>query len=115
MTHLEKKKALEVTKTISNKEPDDPELEKGIYSVLTVEELGLLLKVQKDTGLLKNKNMKQVARSIAEYWHTKQKENISWQYLYNSMSTGDTATIRNLEDKLVGMVNWLRKMRSGMK
>ena len=59
MTHLEKKKEFEVTKTISNKEPDDPELEKGIYSVLTVEELGLLLKVQKDTGLLKNKNMKQ--------------------------------------------------------
>jgi hypothetical protein len=55
-----------------------------------------------DTNLLKNKNMKQMARSIAEHWHSKQKENISWQYIYNSMSTVETTTIRCLEDKITG-------------
>ena len=115
MTHLEKKRTLESTTSARYSEPEDPEFEKGIYSILTVEELGLFFRIQKDTSLLKNKNMKQVAKSIAECWHTKQKENISWQYLYNSMSTADVGTIRNLEDKLVGMVNWLRKMKSGMK
>jgi len=115
MTHLEKKRTLELSTAVPFKEPGDPESEKGVYSALTVEELGLFFKIQKDTSLLKNKNMKQVAKSIAEYWHTKQKENISWQYLYNSMSSPDMETIRNLEDKLVGMVNWLRKMKSGMK
>lgn len=114
MTHLEKKQTLGLVAPIQFKEPGDPEAEKGIYSMLTVEELGLLLKIQKDTNLLKNKNMKQVARSIAEHWHSKQKENISWQYLYNSMSTVEMGTIRSLEDKLVGLVNGLRKMRGGM-
>ena len=37
--------------------------------------------------------------------------NISWQYFYNSMSTVEMGTIKSLEDKLVGMVNWLRKMK----
>jgi hypothetical protein len=38
---------------------------------------GLFFKIQKDTDLLKNKNMKQVAQSVAKHWHSKQKENIS--------------------------------------
>jgi hypothetical protein len=111
MTHLEKKQTLRIAAPVQFKEAGDPETEKGIYSQLTVEELGLFLKIQKDTDLLKNKNMKQVARSVAEHWHSKQKENISWQYLYNSMSTVEMGTIRSLEDKLVGLVNSLRKMR----
>ena len=112
MTHLEKKQTLGLVAPVEFKEPGDPEKERGIYSQLTVEELGLFLKIQKETDLLKNKNMKQVARSIAEHWHSKQKENISWQYLYNSMSTVEAGTIRSLEDKLVGLVNWLRKMKT---
>ena len=115
MTHLEKKQALGFVAPIQFKEPGDPDSEKGIYSQMTVEELGLFFKIQKDTDLLKNKNMKQVARSVAEYWHSKQKENISWQYLYNSMSSPDVGTMRTLEDKLVGMVNWLRKMKAGVR
>jgi hypothetical protein len=114
MSHLEKKQTLGLVAPVEFKEPGDPDTERGIYSVLTVEELGLLLKIQKETNMLKNKNMKQVARNIAENWHTKQKENISWQYLYNSMSTVEMGTIRSLEDKLVGLVNWLRKMKGRM-
>jgi hypothetical protein len=111
MSHLEKKQTLAIVAPVQFKEPGDPDAEKGIYSQLTVEELGLLFKIQKETDLLKNKNMKQVARSVAEHWHSKQKENISWQYLYNSMSTVEMGTMRSLEDKLVGLVNWLRKMK----
>ena len=58
--------------------------------------------------------MKQAAKSMAKHWHSKYKENISWQYLYNSMSTIEMNTINSLEDKMVGMVNWLRKMRGRM-
>ena len=111
MTHLEKKQGLGFSAPIQFNDRGEPDSEKGIYSQMTVEELGLFFKIQKDTDLIKNKNMKQVARSVAEYWHSKQKENISWQYLYNSMSSPDVGTMRALEDKLVGMVNWLRKMR----
>lgn len=111
MTHLEKKQTLGLGAPVQFKEADNSITEKGIYSVLTVEELGLFLKILKDTNVIRNKNMKLVARNIGEHWHTKQKENISWQYLYNSMSTIEAGTIRNLEDKLVGLVNWLRKIR----
>lgn len=88
---------------------------KGIYSTLTVEELGLLFKAFKETGMLKNKNMKQAVRCIAEDWHTKQKENISWQYLYNSMSTIEAGTVNSLESKMMDVVNWLRKMRGRLR
>ena len=89
--------------------------EKGIYSSFTVEELALFVKAQKEAGLLKNKNMKQVAQNIAKDWHSKQKENISWQYLYNSMSTLDVSTIKSVDSKLMDMLNWLRKMKQGLK
>ena len=115
MTHLEKKQTLGIVAPIHFKESIEQDTEKGIYSSLTVEELALFVKVQKDTGVLKNKNMKQVARTIAEDWHSKQKDNISWQYLYNSMSKVDVGTISSLESKLMDMVNLLRKMRGGMK
>ena len=114
MSHLEKKQSLGLVAPIHFKEVGDPENEKGIYSQFTVEELGLFFKIQKETDLLKNKSMKQVARNVADNWHSKQKLNISWQYLYNSMSNPDIGTIRRLEDKLIGMVNSLRRMRGRM-
>jgi len=115
MAHLEKKQTLGIVAPILFKDPADPDAEKGIYSQLIVEELALLLKAFKETGLVKNKNMKQVARCIAEDWHSKQKENISWQYLYNSMSTVEVGTVNSLDSKLMDMVNWLRKMRRELK
>lgn len=115
MTHLEKKQTLGIVAPIHFKESIEQDTEKGIYSSLTVEELALFVKVQKDTGVLKNKNMKQVARTIAKDWHSKQKDNISWQYLYNSMSKVDVGTINSLDSKLMDMVNMLRKMRGGIK
>lgn len=115
MSHLEKKQTLGIVAPIQFKDSNDPDGEKGIYSQLIVEELALLLKGLKETGLLKNKNMKQVARCIAEHWHSKQKEHISWQYLYNSMSTFEANTVNSLESKLVDVVNWLRKMRGQLK
>ena len=115
MSHLEKKQTLGIVAPIQFKDGADMDGEQGIYSQLTVEELGLFLKSLKETGLVKNKNMKQVARCMAEDWHSKQKEHISWQYLYNSMSTYEMNTISSLDSKLMDVVNWLRKMRGGMK
>ncbi len=115
MTHLEKKQTLGIVAPVEFKEIERPvskeDREKGIYSNLTSEELGLLLRALKEQELIRNRNMRQAAQSLATHWHSKQKENISWQHLYNSMSTVDVGTIRSLEDKLVGMVNWLRRMR----
>lgn len=115
MSHLEKKQTLGIVAPIQFKDNGSQDGETGIYSQLTVEELALFLKSLKETGLVKNKNMKQVARSIARDWHSKQKENISWQYLYNSMSTYEMNTVSSLDSKLMDMVNWLRKMRGGLK
>ena len=115
MTHLEKKRSLTAGAPAVLNEPAEPYGEKGIFSQLTVKEIGLLFKVMKENDLLKNKNMKEVARLVAKDWHSKQKENISWQYLYNSMSTVEMETIKTLENKLVGLVNLLRKMRGGMR
>ena len=116
MTHLEKKQTLGIVAPVQFKDPADPEAEKGIYSELTVEEIGLLFKAMKETGLLKAKsNMKQVARCVAEDWHSKYKDNISWNYLYNSMSTIEVGTVNSLDSKLMDVVNWLRKMRASLK
>ena len=115
MTHLEKKQTLGIVAPIHFKDAGEQDAEKGIYSSLTVEELALFVKAQKEAGLLKNKNMKQVARAIAGDWHSKQKENISWQYLYNSMSALDMSTINSVDSKLMDMVNWLRKTKQGLK
>lgn len=115
MSHLEKKQTLGIVAPIQFKDGADMDGEQGIYSQLTVEELGLFLKSLKETGLVKNKNMKQVARSMAKDWHTKQKEHISWQYLYNSMSACEMNTISSLDSKMMDVVNWLRKMRGGLK
>lgn len=111
MSHLERKKNLGIVAPVEFKAKENPGLEKGIYSQFTIEEMGLLLHALQETELVRNKNMKQAAQSMAEHWHSKQKENISWQYLYNSMSTVEMGTIKSLEDKLITMVNWLRKMR----
>jgi hypothetical protein len=73
--------------------------------------MGLLLRAFQETELIRNKKMRQAVQSIAEHWHSKSKENISWQYLYNSMSTVEMGTIQSLEDKLITIVNWLRKMK----
>ena len=115
MNHLEKKQTLGIVAPIQFKDGAGLDGEKGIYSQLTVEELALFLKSLKETGLVKNKNMKQVAQCMAEDWHSKQKEHISWQYLYNSMSTYEMNTISSLDSKLMDMVNWLRKMRGALK
>ena len=106
---------LGIVAPIHFKDTSEQDAEKGIYSSLTVEELALFVKAQKEAGLLKNKNMKQVAQNIAKDWHSKQKENISWQYLYNSMSTLDVSTIKSVDSKLMDMLNWLRKMKQGLK
>ena len=115
MSHLEKKQTLGIVAPIQFKDGAGLDGEKGIYSQLSVEELALFMKSLKETGLVKNKNMKQVARCMAEDWHSKQKEHISWQYLYNSMSTYEMNTISSLDSKLMDMVNWLRKMRGALK
>jgi hypothetical protein len=115
MSHLEKKQTLGTVVPVSFKEGAETEGEKGIYSQLTVEELALFMKSLKETGLVKNKNMKQVSRCMAEDWHSIQKEHISWQYLYNSMGTYEMNTISSLDSKLMEMVNWLRKMKGSLK
>lgn len=111
MAHLEKKQTLGMVVPVEFKDKENGDKEKGIYSLYTIEEMGLLLKAHHETELIRNKNLKQAAKSMAEHWHSKYKENISWQYLYNSMSTIEMNTIKSLEDKLVGMVNWLRKAK----
>jgi hypothetical protein len=115
MAHLEKKQTLGMVVPVEFKDKENDDKEKGIYSLYTIEEMGLLLKAHHETELIRNKNLKQAAKSMAEHWHSKYKENISWQYLYNSMSTIEMNTIKSLEDKLVGMVNWLRKVRGRLK
>ncbi len=114
MAHLEKKQTLGIVAPMEFKDKEKTDKEKGIYSLYTIEEMGLLLRALQETELIRNKNMKQAAQSMAEHWHSKHKENISWQYLYNSMSTVEMGTTRSLEEKLITMVNWLRKMRGRM-
>ena len=52
MTHLEKKQGLGFAAPIQFKDRGDPDSEKGIYSQMTVEEIGLFFKIQKYTDLL---------------------------------------------------------------
>lgn len=91
------------------------EEQEGIHLQLSVEELGLLTNVQKQAGLLKNPNMRSLAKLLAASHRSLRRDKISWQNLYNCFSKVEMNTINSLDDKLITMVNTLRKIKSDLK
>lgn len=91
------------------------EEQEGIQLQLSVEELGLLTNVQKQAGLLKNPNMRSLAKLLAASHRSLRRDKISWQNLYNCFSKVEMNTINSLDDKLITMVNTLRKIKSDLK
>lgn len=114
MQYLEKKKALSISASVNNidieQDPDE-----AIHLLMSVEELGLLTNVQKRAGLLKNTNMRSLAKLLATNHRSLRKEKLSWQNLYNCFSKVEMTTINSLDDKLITMVNTLRKIKSDLK
>lgn len=112
--YLEKKKSLSIPASDNSKDiEEDPD--EAIHLLMSVEELGLLTNVQKRAGLLKNTNMRSLAKLLATNHRSLRKDKLSWQNLYNCFSKVEMATINSLDDKLITMVNTLRKIKSDLK
>jgi hypothetical protein len=84
--------------------------ESGIYFGLSVEELGLLLAAMKETRMIRN-HLTTVSEFLARECRTVGKESFSHMYLYNCVSKKEAKTMASLSDKLIDMVNWLRKRK----
>jgi hypothetical protein len=111
---LDRKKSLVQTipEAISKNEEGE---EEGIHLLMSVEEIGLLTNIQKQAGLLKNTNMRSLAKLLASNHRSLRKDKLSWQNLYNCFSKVEMTTIASLDDKLITMVNTLRKIKSDLK
>lgn len=94
--------------------PKAEEETESIHLQMSVEELGLLTNVQKQAGLLKNPNMRSLAKLLADSHRSLRRDKISWQNLYNCFSKIEMNTINSLDDKLITMVNTLRKMKADL-
>ncbi len=112
--YVKKKQSLSVSDSSNNKENDEEPLE-AIHLQMSVEELGLLTNIQKQAGLLKNTNMRSLAKLLAANHRSLRKDKLSWQNLYNCFSKVEMTTINSLDDKLITMVNTLRKIKSDLK
>jgi len=91
------------------------EEQESIHLQMSVEELGLFTNIQKQAGLLKNPNMRSLAKLLAASHRSLRRDKISWQNLYNCFSKVEMNTINSLDDKLITMVNTLRKIKSDLK
>jgi hypothetical protein len=112
--YLEKKRSLSISASDDSK-GNEEETDEAIHLQMSVEELGLLTNIQKQAGLLKNTNMRKLAKLLATNHRSLRKDKLSWQNLYNCFSKVEMATINSLDDKLITMVNTLRKIKSDFK
>lgn len=94
---------------LSAKEKEEG-VEKGIYYLMTVEEIALLKRVMKESGYISNRNITKLMKDVSAMVHSVHQYDVSWQNLYNSFYKFDLATIEGLNEKLFVMVNRLKKM-----
>jgi hypothetical protein len=59
--------------------------------------------------------MRSLAKLLAANHRSLRKDKLSWQNLYNCFSKVEMTTINSLDDKLITMVNTLRKIKSDLK
>ena len=84
--------------------------EKGIYYLMTVEEIALLKRVMKESGYISNRNITKLMKDVSTMVHSLHQYDVSWQNLYNSFYKFELTTIEGLNEKLFVMINRLKKM-----
>ena len=72
---------------------------------LSVDQVALLAKISKDSGILKNKELKSVARIISKFVSTKRRSSISSSNLFNSMYKIEIENPEAFKSKLIRFLN----------
>jgi len=67
--------------------------------MMTVEELALYIRVQKDAGYLKNHNISEMMEELSGIVHTPKQYDVSGQNLYNSYYKYKLTTVHSLSEK----------------
>lgn len=108
--HIDRQYYSYLTKQTDNTELPPETANGGLILDMTVEEIGLLHKVMKLSGVLLNKNVTKLMEDVSRMVHTKNTHQVSATSLYNSYYTVHEETIRSLSDKLLLMLNHLRRI-----
>ena len=94
---------------------NDTEYKKGLWVNYTIEEIGLLHRLQYEARFITNKKVKPMIEDLSKFVHTSSVHNISAKNLYNSFYNIDPATIQSVSDKLFALINHLRKIEGQLK
>lgn len=89
--------------------------ETGLLYMMTVEELALLKRVERESGFLSNRNTTEMMRELAPFLHTTKQYDVSWQNLYNCFYTLDIGTIKSLTEKMFVMSRTLHQLELTLK
>jgi hypothetical protein len=89
--------------------------ETGLFYMLTVEEYALLKRVEKDSGVISNRNTAEMMRQIAPLLHTVKQYDVSWQNLYNSFYNIEKTTVKSLSDKIFVITRALHQLELTLK
>lgn len=101
-----------------NPEPDPDAVEtpeQGLLLAMSVEEIGLFQRILKVSGLGLNTNVTRMMEDLSRFIHTKRKHNISAASLYNSYYTIEQSTVESLNDKLLMMLNTLKRIAKDLR
>ncbi len=76
---------------------------------LSVAQLGYFIKVLFDTGIIKNKNHREVIRFFAHQFKTKQTDAISWESLRSRFYNVEEGTRDSIREVAINMLNQINK------
>jgi hypothetical protein len=89
--------------------------ETGLYYKMTVEELALRKRVERDAGYLSNRNITEMMQDLASVIHSVNTYEVSWQDLYNLFFNYNLQTVKSLTEKAFVMARILHKLEMELK
>lgn len=107
MSFLEKRQQLTLNIAVKPSEglPDDFKLN----TKLSVPQLAYLTKIFIESGVLQNRNQREVLKFLAQFIRTKKAENISAESLRSKFYNVEENTKETVKDVLIGLLNHIRR------
>lgn len=107
MSFLEKRQQLTLNIAVKPSEglPDDFKLN----TKLSVPQLAYLTKIFIESGVLQNRNQREVLKFLAQFVRTKKAENISAESLRSKFYNVEENTKETVKDVLIGLLNHIRR------
>ena len=105
--HLERyqKSTLNNAQRVTNPQSTDFKLQTD----LSVAQLGYFIRVLFETGVIKNKNQREVIRFFAHQFKTKQTDVISWESLRTRFYNVEEGTKDSIREVAINMLNQINK------